>query len=383
MNQTLTVFYTDQMERLAVQPVADLARERGFDVKESTDLTKSCEVGLYCDHVSPDQDWPNAEFAAIMFHGMDQGWYKLWVDEPWELFDVGFVPGQSMAERWHSYSYIPRARPTDGVYDVGWPKSDDIFADAFEETVSEFAEQFDFNHDLTLLYAPTSEINEKLTSFVEAAEHLNANLLVKHAPYEGADQLKNNQEMYDRHDDHPDVHIIDPEVDIIKPLALADVLVSDSSSVQFEALLSDTPVVAVMDWQIQKKNNDQPKYPRKPNKFEFVHRTTLSELDETLQMILSNIDNERDRIREYRDYHFSHLGNAADATLDVIEALAGGETPPVTAIEPLPVDRKQIWWNQVIKWGTSTAGAILPNPVVKRLEQSPKIDTILDAVYRK
>ncbi len=383
MNQTLTVFYNDKMQQLSVRPVADRARERGFDIKESTDFTKSCEVGLYCDHVSPDQDWPNAEFAAIMFHGMDQGWYKLWVDEPWELFDVGFVPGQSMAERWHSYSYMPRSRPTHGVYDVGWPKSDEIFTDTFEDTASEFAEQFEFARELTLLYAPTSEINEKLTSFVRAAENLEANLLVKHAPYEGVDQLQNNQEMYDRHSDHPDVHIVDPEVDIIKPLALADVLVSDSSSVQFEALLSDTPVVAVMDWQIQKKNDDQPKYPRKPNKFDFVHRTTQPELDETLQMILSNIDTERDRIRKYRDYHFSHLGTAADVTLDVIEALAGGEAPPVTAIEPLPVDRKQVWWNQAIKWGTTTAGNVLPNSLVKRLEQSRKIDAALDAVYRK
>ena len=383
MERSVTVFPADEMQRLAVEPIADQARERGYNVEISHDSTEPCDIGIYCDHVSPDQEWPNAEFSAIMLHGMDQAWYKLWVDEPWELFDVGFVPGQSTAERWQSYSYMPRAKPTYGVYDVGWPKSDDIFTDAFEDTVAEFAEQLDFDHDLTLLYAPTSEINEKLTSFVEAAEDLDANLLVKHAPYDGADQLQNNQEMYDRHGDHPDVYIVDPEVDIITPLALADVLVSDSSSVQFEALLLDTPVVAVMDWQIQKQNDDQPKYPRKPNKFEFVHRTTQAELDEILQALLSRLDNERDRIRTYRDYHFSHPGSAADRTLDVIEALADGETPPVTPVEPLPIDRKRVWWNRAVKWSTSTAGDILPDPVIKRLEQSPRIDAILDAAYRK
>ncbi len=383
MDRSLTVFYTDEMERLAVQPIADRARERGFDVEESTDLTEPCEVGLYCDHVSPDQEWPNAEFSAIMFHGMDQGWYKLWVDEPWELFDVGFVPGRSMAERWHSYSYMPQSRPTHGVYEVGWPKSDGIFSDEFESTVSEFSEQFDFEHDRTLLYAPTSEINEKLTSFVEAAESLDANLLVKHAPYEGADQLQNNQEMYDRHGDHPNVHIVDPEVDIIKPLALADVLVSDSSSVQFEALLLDAPVVAVMDWQIQKKNESQPKYPRKPNKFEFVHRTTQSELNETLRAIMSNLNEERTHVCNYRNYHFSHLGTAADVTLNVLEALVQEETPPAAPVEPLPVDRKRVWTNKFVKWGTRTAGNRLPNPVVTYLEQSSTVDTILDNVYKK
>ncbi len=383
MDQSLTVFYTDEMERLAVQPIADRARERGFDVKESTDLTQPCEVGLYCNHVSPDQEWPNAEFSAIMFHGMDQGWYKLWVDEPWELFDVGFVPGRSMAERWHSYSYMPQSRPTHGVYEVGWAKSDGIFFDKFESTVSEFAELFEFENDRTLLYAPTSEINEKLTSFVEAAENLDANLLVKHAPYEGADQLQNNQKMYDRHGDHPNVHIVDPEVDIIKPLALADVLVSDSSSVQFEALLVEAPVVAVMDWQIQKKNDDQPKYPRKPNNFDFVHRTTQSELDEVLQSIVDDLETERTRIREYREYHFSHMGTAADMTIDVLEALVEGETPRIDSVDPLPTNRKRVWMNKIVKQGTSTAGNVLPNPVVKRLEQSSTIDSILDAAYRK
>lgn len=383
MNRSLTVFYTDEMERLAVQPVADHARERGIDVKQSTDLSEPCEVGLYCDHVSPDQEWPNADFSAIMFHGMDQGWYKLWVDEPWDLFDVGLVPGQSMAERWHSYSYMPRARPTHGVYEVGWPKSDGVFTDAFDETVAEFAEQFDFSHDLSLLYAPTSEINGKLTSFVKAAEDLDTNLLVKHAPYEGADQLQNNQEMYDLHGGHPDVHIVDPEVDIIKPLALADVLVSDSSSVQFEALLLDTPVIAVMDWQIQKKNDEQSKYPRKPNKFEFVHRTTQTDLKRILQHLLSELDNERDRIRMYRDYHFSHQGSGADVTLDVIEALVDEKTPQITPVEPLPIDRKRVCCNRAVKWSTNTAGDILPNSIVKRLEQSSRIDAVLDSAYRK
>lgn len=383
MNRSLTVFYTDEMERLAVQPVADHARERGIDVKQSTDLSEPCEVGLYCDHVSPDQEWPNADFSAIMFHGMDQGWYKLWVDEPWDLFDIGLVPGQSMAERWHSYSYMPRARPTHGVYEVGWPKSDGVFTDAFKQTVAEFADQFDFRHDRTLLYAPTSEINGKLTSFVKAAENLDANLLVKHAPYDSPDQIQNNQEMYDLHGDHPDVHVVDPEVDIIKPLALADVLVSDSSSVQFEALLLDIPVVAVMDWQIQKKNDSQPKYPRKPNKFEFVHRTTQSGLDETLQVIMSNLEEERDRVRESREYHFSHRGNSSKMTLDILEALVQGEDPPINPVEPLPVDRKRVWTNKVVKWGTRTAGNVLPNPVVKHLEQSSTVDSILDAAYRK
>ncbi len=383
MERSVTVFLADEMQRLAVEPIADQARECGYNVNISYDSTEPCDIGIYCDHVSPDQEWPNAEFSAIMLHGMDQAWYKLWVDEPWELFDVGFVPGQSTAERWQSYSYMPRARPTHGVYEVGWPKSDEIFTDAFENTVTEFAAQFDFNHDLTLLYAPTSEINEKLTSFIKAAENLDVNLLVKHAPYEGVDQLQNNQEMYDRHGDHPDVHIVDPDVDIIKPLELADVLVSDSSSVQFEALLLDAPVVAVMDWQIQKKNDDQPKYPRKPNKFEFVHRTTQSELDATLQSIVDDLETERDQIRKYRAYHFSHMGAAADMTLDVLEALVEGETPPIDVVDPLPINRKQVWINNLIKQGTSTAGTVLPNSVVKRLEQSSTVDSILDAAYQK
>lgn len=383
MERSLTVFYTDEMERLAVQPVADRARDQGIDVAESTDLTEPCEVGLYCNHVSPNQEWPNAEFAAIMFHGMDQGWYKLWVDEPWELFDVGFVPGRSMTERWHSYSYMPQARPTHGVYEVGWPKSDGVFTEEFEESVDRFGDKFDFRHDRTLLYAPTSEIGGKMSSFVNAAETIDANLLVKHAPYEEADQIENNQEMYDRHGDNPDVHIVDPDVDIIKPLALADVLVSDSSSVQFEALLLNAPVVAVMDWQIQKKNGQQPKYPRKPNKFDFVQQTKQFELNKTLQQILDNIEDEREWLSDYRNYHFSNLGNASDVTLDVMEALVERDAPSIDPVEPLPVDQKRVISNRVIKWGTRTAGKTLPNSIVKRLEQSSTIDSILDSAYRK
>jgi hypothetical protein len=331
---TMTFFYTDNCERQALATVAAEAANRGIEVKFSTDSKERAEIGVYCEHACT----PNADFSVIMLHDLAQRhdvWPSFWHYEPWNKFDIGIVPGKSWVDRWQTQAGFPMARPRLGLFDLGWPKADLVFRDkeVFAKEAEKLRNTLGLKHEKSVLYAPSWENHGKQDDFVKAFIDMPVNVLLKQAPWPTAYSwvLDNISEMNALHKGCADnVHIVDPEVSIMYCLSLADVLVSDESSVLTEALLLDVPGVAVTDWLIPDTNPPRPA----SVPYDYVTKTTKSKMRETVEAILAEPESTRQKTRQDRDNQFSNLGKSAVLIMDNIVAAIEGEilpNPPITA----------------------------------------------------
>jgi hypothetical protein len=329
----ITFFYTDGTERQTCEPILKEAQRRGFVTEMTQDIKQRAEIGLYCQH----QCYPeNARFSVIMLHDMAQGhnrWPDFWRAEPWGKFDLGILPGPSWHERWRSCSSRPYAVPRHGIFTCGWPKADLIFDDGapFQAYVSELRRGLNLKHKRSVLYAPSWENDRKQDDVVRALKDLPLNVLLKQAPYRSSSKsswvahhpevVKAIEEMNQLHRGcAPNVHIIDPELSIMYCLGLADVLVTDESSVMVEALLLNVPSIAVLDWLIP--DTSPPRFPSVP--FDFTMKTSRQGLRSSVENVLANLEMWRQEILPgFREFHFANLGRASTSIVDVLESSVG------------------------------------------------------------
>lgn len=331
---TITFFHLDNCERQAVQPIADEAQSRGFPVRFSSNMSERAQIGVYCQHACR----PNANFSVIMLHDLAQRhdiWPNFWLYEPWNEFDIGFVPGEAWAERWRGQAGRVVANPRRGLYQIGWPKADLIYRDRdeFAAKSRQLREQLGLRHEHTVLYAPSWENHGKQDDFVRSLIDLPVNLLLKQAPWAPSYTMvwDNIRQMNALHQGIADnVHIIDPEVSIMYCIGVADLLVSDESSVLIEASLHGVPSVSVMDWLIP--DCDPPRPASVP--FDHVRKIKRAELRATVEEILANPQRSREEALRLRDYHFSHFGESARLAVDLLESLLDGKPASIEALVP-------------------------------------------------
>jgi tetratricopeptide (TPR) repeat protein len=315
----ITFFYTDNCERQALEPIAQEARNRGYETVYSMNSREYAEIGVYCEHACT----PNAKFSTIMLHDLAQRhdvWPNFWHHEPWDRFDLGFLPGESWVDRWKSQAHYPQSRPRLGIFNTGWPKADLVFKDRdmFSKQGELLRQSLNLKHEKTVLYAPSWENNFKQDEFVKAFVDLPVNLLLKQAPWPTTypDILKNIKEMNDLHAGLAEnIHIVDPEISIMYCLGIADAIVSDESSVLTEALLLGVPPVAVVDWLIPDQNP-----PRKASvPYDYVIKTSRVRMREDVINILENPSAVTSKIHSDRDQQFSNLGSSSKIAMDLIE----------------------------------------------------------------
>lgn len=317
---TVTFFYTDNCERQALEPIANEAINRGIEVRFSTNSKEFAEIGVYCEHACR----PNAEFSVILLHDLAQRhdiWPRFWHHEPWSHFDIGCLPGKSWVERWQNQADHQVTRPRLGVFDTGWPKADLVFKDKdrFAQEAKKLRETLGLRYEKSVLYAPSWENHGKQDDFVQAFKNLPVNVLLKQAPWPNSypQVLENIRQMNELHRGCADnVHIIDVEVSIMYCLSLADVLVSDESSVLTEALLLDVPGVAVIDWLIP--DTIPPRPASVP--YDYVTKTTKAEMRHVVEAILAQPEASRMKTRQDRDHQFSYLGESSVRVMDNIVA---------------------------------------------------------------
>lgn len=317
---TVTFFYTDNCERQALEPIAAEAEKRGIEVRFSNNSKERAEIGVYCEHACR----PNADFSVIMLHDLAQRhdiWPNFWHYEPWNSFDIGCLPGKSWVDRWQTQAGFSITRPRLGMFDVGWPKADLVFKDKerFENEAEKLRKKLGLKHEKSVLYAPSWENHGKQDDFVKAFVDLPVNVLLKQAPWSDSypQVLENIHQMNELHRGCADnVHIIDVEVSIMYCLSLADVLVSDESSVLTEALLLGVPGVAVTDWLIP--DTIPPRQACVP--YDYVTKTTKAEMRQTVEMILAEPESVRIKTYRDRDNQFSYLGESSIRLMDIIEA---------------------------------------------------------------
>ncbi len=253
ISKKITFFYTDKGEYYNLEPIADEANRRGYDVEFTRNIKQKAEIGIYCQHLCYPE---NSKFSVILLHDLAQGhnrWPNIWEVERWNKFDIGILPGKLWSQLWTQCACQYYANPRHGVYELGYPKSDLVNNKSIKTRANELKKKYDFKYDFTVLYAPSWENDEKEDDFVRALASLNVNLLIKQAHWsdEYKNIIDNIKEMRKMHENvYENVYYIEPEESIMVALELCDIVVSDESSVMSEAIMFKKTSIAVTDWLI-------------------------------------------------------------------------------------------------------------------------------------
>ena len=115
LNKDITFIYMDNAEKAIYQPIAEEASRRGYQVKLTDDKFAKCEIGVYCQHINFPQF---SKFSVIMLHDIIQqygNWPDLWLREPWNKYDIGFLPSDIWANNWIQCSKYYYANPIDDL----------------------------------------------------------------------------------------------------------------------------------------------------------------------------------------------------------------------------------------------------------------------------
>jgi len=339
MKKDIAFIYMDSAEKSMYQPIAREAEKRGYRVRLTDNKFERCEIGFYCQHVNFPQ---YSKFSVIMLHDIIQqfgNWPDIWYMEPWNKYDVGFLPSNQWEENWTKASGAFYARPRRGVYKVGWPKAD-VIADL---DIEAYRRSFYREHGLdpgkkTVLYAPSWENDGKQDDFVQAMLKLDVNILIKQ--YNASETLypevyRAIRAMYELHRDLPRVTILDPATNIFDAILAADILVSEESSTMAEAAMMGVPSVSVSDWLIPDVTPSR--YP--VCHYEFAIVTPKAALTDCVRDIIAHYDAYRQKILDFREKNFSNIGQTARIVMDVVDACVSGQPAAYPALTPAPAVR--------------------------------------------
>lgn len=338
-SKDITFYYSNPVERQTATPIAAEAERRGYCIKLTEEPFVKSEIGVYCAH---DCFPRHSRLSLVMLHDMGQGqlnWPNMWRFESWNDFDAGILPGNKWTERWQQSCQHPFTRPHRGVFQLGWPKSDSIFADGdgdgpLSDAAEALRRSLNLQHDVSILYAPAWENNNKQDEFVRALIDMPVNLLLKQYPWtdEWPDMVTNVAAANAVHRNiAPNVHVLDPEISIMHAIELGDVMVSEESSCLIEALLKGRPAVSVSDWLVP--DTQPPRLPAAP--FDFLIRTEKSKLRQVVADIVAELPAHKAAAAKHRDENFCNLGHSAARIMDLIDAMAEGRELPFAPVPPL------------------------------------------------
>ena len=336
LKKEVTFIYMDAAEKAMYKPIAEEAERRGYITRFTDNKYAKCEIGIYCQHINFPQF---SKFSVIMLHDIIQqysNWPNLWIREPWNKYDIGFLPSNQWVNNWKQCSMYYYANPKIGMYKVGWPKADN-YAGIDKE---QFTRAFNQKHGLsfnkrTILYAPSWENDGKQNDFVQSMLKLDVNILIKQAsvdPEKYKDMYCAIKEMHNLHKDLPQVVMLDPETNIIEAIMASDVLVSDESSTMCEAVMMGIPAVSVSDWLIP---DVTPKRFPQCN-YDFVFMTEKDNLSSFIQNIIDNYEKTKEEVRSFSERTFGSLGGASKLIMDIIDDCVEGRKIRYESLSPEP-----------------------------------------------
>lgn len=338
IKKEITFICTDKVERQCCEPIAEEAARRGYKVTVTDDPMRKCEIGFYLSHVN----WPkNSKFSVITLHDLTQQhgeWPVMWRNEFWNDFDVGFLPSKTWSDMWHDASCYAFARPRSGCYLSGWIKADTVLSQDFAKEKERIISHYGIDTSKkTVLYAPSWEWGGRQVEMAEAVRGLDINLIVKQFPL-SPDKFPEQVKLITEADEKTralgleNVFILDTHINIFNAISLCDVLVSEESSTLSEAMLMGKNSIAVTDWLVPDVTP-----PRKPEcNHDFVIKTARGNLRRTIIDVLENKEYE-EKIQNYRQTNFPHVGHGAKIVMDVLDNLIGGAENDVPRIEELPL----------------------------------------------
>ncbi len=325
IKKEITFFYTDKGEYYNLLPIMREAQKRGFHTNCTNIINAKAEIGVYCQHFGRPE---NSKFSLVLLHDMVQGhnrWPDIWNLERWNIYDIGIVPGTHWKDRWERSAFKYYANPRLGAFMLGYPKSSEIFSEELEKRAQELKASMNLKYDVSILYAPSWENDEKEDDFVRALASLPVNLFIKQAQWPEAysfviENIKNMRHMHEGHYDN--LHYIEPEESIMVALKMCDLIISDESSVMIEGLMFEKPSIAVYDWLIP---DTQPsRFASIP--FDNVYKCKKVELREQVEIMLAdNFKKAKKMTKNAMDTLFSNPENVNSDILDAIEYFTQGE----------------------------------------------------------
>lgn len=333
VKKEITFIYVDDVQKQVYEMIAKEAQTRGYRTRLTDDKFAKCEIGWYCEHINHPQ---YSKFSVIMLHDIMQqfgNWPDIWLREPWDKYDIGFLPSKVWVDNWNQCSQYYYANPRQGVYLTGWPKADRIAAFMDENKRNAYSQQLGIDSSKkTILYAPAWENDHKQDEFVQAMLMLDVNIVVKQAPWPESypEQLKNIKEMYELHKGNPRVIQVDPKVNILDVIAVSDVLVSEESSTMSECVMMGKPAISVNNWMIPDVTPSR--YPA--NAYDYVIKTNKEQLTECVSEVIDNYGMYQKEAKNYSDAHFSNIGNCIPMMLDILDATIDKKGSPYQPLKP-------------------------------------------------
>ena len=333
LKKEITFIYLDSVQKQVYEMIAAEAEKRGYRTRITDDKFTKCEIGWYCEHINHPQ---YSKFSVIMLHDIMQqfgNWPDIWLREPWNKYDIGFLPSKVWVENWDQCSQWYYANPRKGVYLTGWPKADRLAIYGDENKRIAFAKEIGLDlTKRTILYAPAWENDHKQDEFVQAMMKLDVNIVVKQAPWPNTypDQLRNIKDMYELHKDNPRVILVDPKVNILDVIAVSDVLVSEESSTMSESVMLGKPAVSVNNWMIPDVTPSR--FPA--NDYDYVIKTSKEELTDCIAEVIANYDKYQKEAQEYSNTHFSNIGRCIQMMMDIVDAAVADKRSPYMALTP-------------------------------------------------
>ena len=306
LEKNITFYCEDIIEKQLIEPLYKKFKNNNYKTKITNDLSEKSEIGYYC---SPSTHIKkiNSKFSIISLGGMDQGklfWPNFWKKEPWNKFDLGFLPGNYWCDMWQKSTWYSGARPKIGVVITGWPKTQNIKYKNDNKNIFN-------NNKLNILYAPCFENDNKGIEVMKSIEDLNVNLLVKHLPWNQPFERSHQKDIreniykmitYLRNNHKGQYKILNSRTNIFDIFNQANILITDESSVIYESLLFDIPVISCDDWLMRSNNKNLPRLVKK-NKDICIY-TKKSELNKKLLEIIKNYSDFQERIKNKKKIIF-------------------------------------------------------------------------------
>lgn len=333
-NRTITFIYYDSVQKMVFELIGKKAVEHGYNIKFTSNKFEKCDIGFYCEHINHPE---NSNFSIIMLHDITQqylNWPDIWFREPWNKYDIGFLPSEKWKSNWINSSDKFYSKPSKGCYVVGWPKADSFSNFNIIEKQTFFKSKFGLNMDKkTILYAPAWENDGKQDDFVKSMLKLDVNILIKQAPWVKKDYpkiVKNIEEMKALHENIPNVFILDAKVNIMEAICACDVLVSEESSTMCEAVMLGRPAVSVSNWLIP--DTTPKRFPS--DTYEFAVKTKKENLTSTIEEILLHYDSFADKAKKWSSIYFGNFTNTCAKMIEILDEVLATGKPTKESLVP-------------------------------------------------
>ena len=318
MKKKITFYYQDLVQKHLFQYISKHINRKKFKIKFTQNINYKSDIGFYAEN-SNNIKKINSRISFITLGGIDQGklfWPNFWKKENWNKFDFGFLPSKHWAEMWKNSSWFDKARPKIAMLETGWPKSEELIKTKLRKK----------NKIETILYAPCFETDNKGIDVVNALKDQKINLLIKHHPWDQKKDIKKFRDVrnnirsmikYSKKILKSKVKIINNKHNIMKYYNKADLLITDESSVMYEALLYNLPSLSCDDWLMRTNNSNKPREIKKDQRVcLYIKKRNLKKTINSLQYQKKNL--QKNCIIK-KNYFFSHINCSAKNIVDFIE----------------------------------------------------------------